>query len=805
MHHLFISYSRKDREFVKHLTDALSEIGQSAWVDWKDIPPTAVFMQEIYAAIESADSFIFVISPDSCSSQVCLLELEHAATTHKRLIPIISRPASEATIPAVLASLNWISFDDPAKFDESVRTLTTAIEMDLEWVKAHTELLVQATAWDKSGRSRSATLRGAELAFAERTLVEAADGRQPTPTALQQEFVIRSRLNASRTQRMIIAAVSTALVITTILAAIAFLQFRSAEVSRKSAVAAAQEAKAVNDFLENDLLAEASPSHQAGLQTKPDPNLTIRTALDRAAGKIEARFAKQPIVEAAVSWTVGMAYHDLGLYPQAQRQLERAFDLRRRTLGEEHTDTLTVQSKLGEIDKDQGKFAQAEQLLTKLLQIDRRVRGEDHPDTLNVAGNLGDVYHSEGKLREAETLLTRVLEKQRHLRGDEDSGTLSVATALAQVYFDEGKQELAEALFAQNIEADRRVLGSDNPDTLVDMTGLAQVYSTEGKYSRAERLATDVLEAERRFEGAGHPHTLIAMANLASIYHEEGKFPQAIALLRNALESGHRLQGEDHPDTLSTMSDLAANYSSEGRYAEAVALDLKVLETRRRILGEEHPDTLLSMNNLALDYEHEGKAEQAEALEFKVLELRTRVLGDEHPLTLASMSSLGAVYATEGKYAQAETLHTRALKIERRIQGNDHPDTLLTMLLLGEVQIFQRKYSEAESILREAVRRYQGIRFSGWQRYNGLRLLGESLAGQKRYFEAESLLLSGYQGLLKSKETIGADDIDVLEDARTAIIQLYTDWGKPQKAAAWRMATSGCPVKGAPTGEAPLH
>jgi hypothetical protein len=45
---------------------------------------------------------------------------------------------------------------------------------------------------------------------------------------------------------------------------------------------AEQTAQAVNDFLQNDLLAQASASTQASPTTEPDPDLKVRTALDRA-------------------------------------------------------------------------------------------------------------------------------------------------------------------------------------------------------------------------------------------------------------------------------------------------------------------------------------------------------------------------------------------------------------------------------------------------------------------------------------------------------------------------------------------
>lgn len=84
---VFISYSRADTPFVRGLYQALADAGREAWVDWEGIPPSAEWLGEVYAAIEAADAFVLGLSPDSVLSKVCALELAHAATHKKRLIP----------------------------------------------------------------------------------------------------------------------------------------------------------------------------------------------------------------------------------------------------------------------------------------------------------------------------------------------------------------------------------------------------------------------------------------------------------------------------------------------------------------------------------------------------------------------------------------------------------------------------------------------------------------------------------------------------------------------------------------------
>ena len=72
-------------------------------------------------------------------------------------------------------------------------------------------------------------------------------------------------------------------------------------------------AKAVSDFLRFDVLEQASAWSQTGPDVKPDPDIKVRTALDRAATRIAGRFTDQPFVESAIRQTIGATYDELGL------------------------------------------------------------------------------------------------------------------------------------------------------------------------------------------------------------------------------------------------------------------------------------------------------------------------------------------------------------------------------------------------------------------------------------------------------------------------------------------------------------
>jgi hypothetical protein len=67
-------------------------------------------MQAIYGAIEGADTFISVLTPDSVASVPCGHETAHVAANNKRMVPIVAREVNADTVPEAMRKLNWIFY-----------------------------------------------------------------------------------------------------------------------------------------------------------------------------------------------------------------------------------------------------------------------------------------------------------------------------------------------------------------------------------------------------------------------------------------------------------------------------------------------------------------------------------------------------------------------------------------------------------------------------------------------------------------------------------------------------------------------
>lgn len=193
MKQLFISYSRKDTDFTRKLTERFAADGLEAWVDWQDIPPSVDWMKEIQKGIEDADVFLFLVSPDSLASPICAGEVDHAVLNGKRIIPVIVRDFDAKTAPASITHLNWIFFSRPQdEFERAFGQVWSAMHTDYDWVQAHRRLQVRALEWDRHEREESYLLRGKDLQDAEAQLLVNQD-KNPRPTDLQTLFVQQSR------------------------------------------------------------------------------------------------------------------------------------------------------------------------------------------------------------------------------------------------------------------------------------------------------------------------------------------------------------------------------------------------------------------------------------------------------------------------------------------------------------------------------------------------------------------------------------------------------------------------------------
>src|SRR5829696_9154189 len=245
---VFISYAREDQEFVRRLQDALEAHNRNTWIDWKDIPLTAKWKEEVFSAIDQADSFAAVISPDFIVSKPCQEELDHAAHDNKRMAPLWHRDVADEKVPPDLAAHQYVYLREDDDFEDSFERLLEALDTDLEWVRFHTRLLSGAKEWDKGGRDPSFLLRGKTLEEAEGWQAKEAE-KEPKLTSLQKEYILASRQaqtdlqrRQTRRQRILLGAGALVMIVVIVLGAISVWKWTEASSNEQKAQTIAQKA-----------------------------------------------------------------------------------------------------------------------------------------------------------------------------------------------------------------------------------------------------------------------------------------------------------------------------------------------------------------------------------------------------------------------------------------------------------------------------------------------------------------------------------------------------------------------------------
>jgi eukaryotic-like serine/threonine-protein kinase len=345
-------------------------------------------------------------------------------------------------------------------------------------------------------------------------------------------------------------------------------------------------ANRITDFM-TSMFKVSDPSEARG------NSITAREILDKASKDVDTGLSKDPELQAQMMYVMGTVYSSLGLYSQAQSLLARTVEIRKRTLGPKHPDTLTSIYGLAGVFGAQGQYSEAEKLERETLEMRRSVLGRTHRDTLKSMNGLARALLDQGHNLEAERMYREVLKIQRRALRAEDPDTVETMGGLASALVWQGKYPEAEKLEREVLDIHRRTLGAESPTTLDSMHTLAWTLIHEGGYAEAEKLQQEVVGAERRVYGPAHPETLSAIESLTWILIRQGRYAEAESLLWDARDIGHRVLGPDHYLTTLATYNLGCIAALKGNHEQAL-----------NFLGDAVEHGLYP--NIALDMEHDS-------------------------------------------------------------------------------------------------------------------------------------------------------------------------------------------------------
>ncbi len=405
----------------------------------------------------------------------------------------------------------------------------------------------------------------------------------------------------------------------------------------KSEHAAAEQrevALALNQFVEHDILGTANP-----FDSGADVKFTMHEALERAAPRIDTRFAAQPDVAAPLHATVARAFYHLSDYSAAIRNFSAAAALYTQLSGADSADAIMQRIGLAEslarADNTAAAHAQLAGLSGRIAQLAPLYRAvtKVHYDLA-----LGWTIWEEGKLADAvppledaevnlalmpspdptlaltvhQALLMargraglpvtdQVREEQQALdkiQRSHDASKLPLALsaryALVRVRMLMGEERTLEPDYREIIAELTDLLGPHNETTLLAMHGLAFIYMKQEKWPECLQEAGRVHEGLLHLLGPASIQTANAANTYGACLLGEGRVGDAGTVLKSAIDA---LQGDTGLKGGLVRTALQINLghvlAAQGRWDELVPLlqqikthGAKLLKTDSDAIGE---------------------------------------------------------------------------------------------------------------------------------------------------------------------------------------------------------------------------
>jgi non-specific serine/threonine protein kinase len=445
---------------------------------------------------------------------------------------------------------------------------------------------------------------------ARRQRLEAARTRQARQEALQQA------LDRTRARRPWLIALVLSMSLGLLLS---LWFFRLSTRARDEALRQFDIAQAVNDFLDNDLMASANPNSGGSSA------ITVLEAVHKAADRIDTRFAASPQVALALHQTVGNTYRALGNYAAAETEFRRAQAIAvagaAPALGADSEAALGNELLLAQTLAYENRYPEAQAILDRIEAL----AGQRRFDDPMIAVRLWDVRalfdHHHTDLLAAARDSDHTLQALAQLRAQHpkayEANTQAVALTrlhIAQDFQDAGRGQEAEDIERALIGELGARRGFADPLTIRVQQQLVDNLLQEGRLDQAGALLPALVEDARQVLGGANRIFLYIVREQALVYEKQGRRPEALAAAVQAEQGYRALFGPDNDATVLAMNDSARMLAASGAADAAIAKYREAEAAAVRIQGPHSRLAQLLAYSLADTALDQGQAGQAAPL-----------------------------------------------------------------------------------------------------------------------------------------------------------------------------------------------
>ncbi|MEU7740691.1 FxSxx-COOH system tetratricopeptide repeat protein [Nonomuraea sp. NPDC049158] len=371
----------------------------------------------------------------------------------------------------------------------------------------------------------------------------------------------------------------------------------------------------------------------------------------------------------------GDLLRSLGRYNDAFELNSATLVTMRRTMGNEHRDTLALLNGLGADLRARGLFLDARDHDADSVRLHKSVLGDGHVLTLRAINNLAIDYGLTSDYRGSRALLDEALRTAQLPGQGVSRGTvLNLWTGLGRAVRQCGDYVEACDVGEDALAYGRELLDPDHPRILLTQKDLAIAQLRSGELDDALELARDVHARYVRVYDLDHPGTLAAATSLSNCLRHNGHLEEALVLASDTMERNPNMYGAEHPYNYGCVSNVALLHRVLGRPQAARELNEQALEGLERRLGRDHHYALTVAINLASDLAALGDIKAACTLGKDTHHRLSRLLGDRHPTTLAAAANLAADLAAAGHQEESQALFEETMRLFAETLGPEHRD-----------------------------------------------------------------------------------------------------------------------------------
>ncbi|HEY4841740.1 MAG TPA: serine/threonine-protein kinase [Terriglobales bacterium] len=519
------------------------------------------------------------------------------------------------------------------------------------------------------------------------------------------------------------AAVSAAVIVTVALIGFSIGMGLLAKRATRERLTAQRESQ----FLEG-IFEAATPEQAHGQQ------ITARELLDQGAKRVDRELAGDPELQGAMLDNIGRAYLSLGLYGQAEPLLERAYALRRKSLGDRNPNVAEILWAWADSVRLQGQYQKAEPLFRQALSIREKTLGEHSSAVLESLAGLGECLYLENRDAEAEPVLRRALALDRELKNDSGSRIY-----LALLLERKGDYPEALQLLRETVEIQRRI-DPNGPDFANSLHNLAGALIDAGDLTGAEATEREDLALRRKILGDNHPDLGYPLNNLGFLLLEKGNWQAAEPVLRESLELRRKTLGERSFLFGSALNNWGRLLQARGNYDQAEVTFKQALDTITQANGQGWAAAKVIANLGLLQFDR-GNYAEAERYARQALDLDHKLGGEETPQAANALIDLAEDRAFQGDPASAEPFLRQALAIREKELSPEHPNVIAAEVRLGEVLTAEGKAEVAEPLLRQSLASARSAPFPllPWEIAEAQSALGTCLLALNRLPEGKQL------------------------------------------------------------------